>query len=231
MGYYHWMDSFFHSWNMLTILLKLLMAMACGGSVGLMRSLRRRNAGFKTHAVVCVGACLIMLTSVYIYMEYGSSFEIARLPAQVVSGVGFLGVGTIIVTGKNHIQGLTTAAGLWTCAGVGLALGIGFYSGAIITTLILLVIYRYLENMDEIAFSKSSVLYLYLVLDNKQSIGPVLARVKEKYKVVKVEVGKNKIKNGTAEMSLIVDVGPKKDHQAIMNAIMAYEGVLIVEEL
>ncbi|MCQ2508328.1 MAG: MgtC/SapB family protein [Dorea sp.] len=232
MGTYTAIYNFMHEWNLLTILLRLLLAMVCGGSVGLMRSLRRRNAGFKTHAVVCVGATLVMLTSVYIYMEFGPSFEIARLPAQVVSGVGFLGVGTIIVTGKNHIQGLTTAAGLWTCAGIGLALGIGFYSGALITTLLLLIVYRFLENMDEYAFSHSSILYLYVVIYSKDQIGTVLQRVKENYRVVKVEVGKaNKKADSAATMTMIVDVGHKKSHQKIINEMLAYEGVLIVEEL
>ncbi len=230
MKFYYAMKEFLDEWNLITILIRLILAMLCGGAVGLMRSLRRRNAGFKTHAVVCVGATLVMLTGMYIYMEVDPSFELGRLPAQVVSGVGFLGVGTIIVTGKNHIQGLTTAAGLWTCAGIGLALGVGFYSGALIATVILLLVYRYLENLDEIVFNHSSIMYLYVELDQVDSIGPVVDRVKENFRLIQMEVKKRKKKDDTAVISLVIDVGIRTDHKKIMKEIMAYEGVLIVEE-
>ncbi len=232
MNFYHAMHDFFHQWNLFTILFRLVLAMIFGGSVGLMRSLRRRNAGFKTHAVVCIGATLIMLTGEFIYMEFDPVFDVSRLAAQVVSGVGFLGVGTIIVTGKNHIMGLTTAAGLWTCAGIGIALGIGFYSGALITTVIILIIYRFLENMDDIAASHASIMHVRMVLDDKKSIAPVIARIRESYRVDKVDVNKpRKAKGEIVSLNLVLDVGPHSNHRQVANEIMAYEGVILVEEI
>ena len=110
----------------LAVALRILAAVIIGGFVGLERGMKNRPAGLRTYMLVCVGSCLIMLTNQYIYQCYGTGDPV-RMGAQVVSGIGFLGAGTIVVTRRNQIKGLTTAAGLWTAAGVGLALGIGFY--------------------------------------------------------------------------------------------------------
>ena len=112
--------SYLDEWNIVTITVRLILAVVCGGAIGLTRSVKRRGAGFKTHALVCLGSALVMMTGQYIYVDFGAISDIARLAAQVISGVGFLGVGTIMVTRDNHVKGLTTAAGLWTCAGIGL---------------------------------------------------------------------------------------------------------------
>ena len=154
--------SYLNEWNIVTITVRLILAVVCGGAIGLTRSVKRRGAGFKTHALVCLGSALVMMTGQYIYVDFGAISDIARLAAQVISGVGFLGVGTIMVTRDNHVKGLTTAAGLWTCAGIGLGIGIGFYSGAAITTILVLVIYRFMGRVDEIAYEHSRVLDIYI---------------------------------------------------------------------
>jgi len=112
------------------ILLRILCALLVGGILGIERGRKNRPAGLRTYMLVCVGSCLIMLTNQYVYQSIGTGDPV-RLGAQVVSGIGFLGAGTIIVTKRNQIKGLTTAAGLWAAAAVGLALGIGFYEGAL----------------------------------------------------------------------------------------------------
>ena len=117
----------------LSIVLRILSALLVGGIIGLERGTKNRPAGLRTYMLVCVGSCLIMLTNQYIYQFTGAG-DPMRLGAQVVSGIGFLGAGTIMVTKRNQIRGLTTAAGLWASAGVGLALGIGFYEAAITST-------------------------------------------------------------------------------------------------
>ena len=125
-------------WNSLAIFLRLVLAMIVGMAVGIDRGLKRRGAGVKTHVLVCLGSALVMMTSEYMTHTFDSKLDIARLGARVISGLGFLGVGTILVTGKNQIRGLTTAAGLWTCAWAGLAIAIWFAEAAIYTLLLML---------------------------------------------------------------------------------------------
>ena len=113
-----WMGSL-RDLNVLSVCVRLLLAMAFGGTIGFERGIRQRAAGLRTHMLLCVGAASTMLVSQYIYASYGVG-DPARLSAQVISGIGFLGAGTIIVTGKQEVKGLTTAAGLWAAAIVGL---------------------------------------------------------------------------------------------------------------
>lgn len=122
-----------------TTLFRLLIAVLCGMAVGIERSYKNRPAGFRTHILVCTGACIASLTGLYLYLNMSYPTDMSRIGAQVISGLGFIGAGTIIVTKKNTIKGLTTAAGLWVCGVIGLAAGAGFYEGAILTTLLVLL--------------------------------------------------------------------------------------------
>ncbi len=122
------------------IILRLLLAAVLGGLVGFEREAHNRKmAGFRTHILVCVGSALIMLTSLYIFATYGKDTPIdpGRIAVGVITGIGFLGAGTIIRSGTS-VMGLTTAASLWTVAGVGLAVGCGFYTASYVTTVIVL---------------------------------------------------------------------------------------------
>ena len=117
--------------NVLSVGVRLLLAMVFGGTIGFERGIRQRAAGLRTHMLLCVGAASTMLVSQFIYASYGVG-DPARLSAQVISGIGFLGAGTIIVTRRNQVKGLTTAATLWATACMGLAVGVGFYECALI---------------------------------------------------------------------------------------------------
>lgn len=126
-----------------TVLLRLGLAACLGGAIGYERELHGRAAGLRTHILVCVGSALIMLTAEHLFAVYGGRANIdpGRLAAHVVSGIGFLGAGTILQT-RASVRGLTTAAGLWTAAGIGLAVGAGFYSGSLgATALVLAALY------------------------------------------------------------------------------------------
>ena len=133
-----WMGSL-RDLNVLSVCVRLLLAMAFGGTIGFERGIRQRAAGLRTHMLLCVGAASTMLVSQYIYASYGVG-DPARLSAQVISGIGFLGAGTIIVTRRNQIKGLTTAATLWATACMGLAVGVGFYECALAMYVILIFI-------------------------------------------------------------------------------------------
>jgi putative Mg2+ transporter-C (MgtC) family protein len=137
----------------LTIVLRLLLSALLGGLVGLERELYGRAAGFRTHILVSVGSTLLMLVSIHIANVWsGSTADPARIAAQVVTGIGFLGAGTIIRE-RTAVRGLTTAASIWTIAAVGLSVGVGFYYAAIVTTIIVLIT-LYIFSRLERKFSK-----------------------------------------------------------------------------
>ena len=134
-----WLVNTTASWSDLSILFRLLLALIAGLTIGIDREMKRRVAGIKTHVLVCLGAALVMITSQYMMVEFGDMADISRMGAQVISGVGFLGVGTIIVTGRQQVKGMTTAAGLWASACMGLCIGAGFYLPALICCIFIIV--------------------------------------------------------------------------------------------
>ncbi|MBI4357930.1 MAG: MgtC/SapB family protein [Candidatus Omnitrophica bacterium] len=123
------------------IVARLGIAIVLGGLIGFERELHGKVAGFRTHSLVSLGSALIMLVSVHIFDVYGSQVGVdpGRIAAQVVTGIGFIGAGTIIRSGTG-IKGLTTAAGLWTASGIGLACGVGYFRAAFIATIITLLV-------------------------------------------------------------------------------------------
>ncbi|MCR4955090.1 MAG: MgtC/SapB family protein [Lachnospiraceae bacterium] len=152
-----------HGWGPLSIFLRLFFAMAVGVLIGINRELKNRSAGIKTHVLVCIGAALAMMTSEYIlHMFPDARADVNRIGAQVISGVGFLGVGTIIVTGRKQVRGLTTAAGLWACACVGIAIGIGFVEGTVIATGFILFTLWVLDYFDRQFHQHTKYLDIYM---------------------------------------------------------------------
>ena len=135
------------------IIIRLLISVLVSGLIGLERQLHRRAAGLRTHILVCVGSTLIMLTSLYIFDIYKDKIAIdpSRIAAGVITGIGFLGAGTIIRYGEE-IRGLTTAASLWVVAALGLAVGCGFYTAAIATTVIVLLTLMFLGRLEDKIF-------------------------------------------------------------------------------
>jgi putative Mg2+ transporter-C (MgtC) family protein len=140
------------------IALKLFLAALLGGIVGIERENKRRAAGLRTHVLVSLGSALVMVTSEYLFHKYSSvvNLDPARLGAQVISGIGFLGAGTIIKQGIS-VRGLTTAASLWTVACIGLATGAGFYVAAILTAAIVFLTLVSLSRFERILEGKSKV--------------------------------------------------------------------------
>ena len=133
--------------NVLSVVVRMLFACLCGFVIGMERSAKNRPAGFRTHILVCLGSATAALAGLYIYFGLGINTDITRISAQVVSGLGFIGAGTIIVTKNLDIRGLTTAAGLWVTGIVGLAIGSGFYEGGIIGTALILFVEAVLTKL------------------------------------------------------------------------------------
>ncbi len=146
--------------NILSITVRILLALLCGGVIGLERRHARQPAGMRTYMLVCMGASLVMITGQYMFNEFKTG-DPARLGAQVISGIGFLGAGTIITSGRTRIRGLTTAAGLWASACIGLTIGIGFYEAGFIASLAVFAIMTYFKQLEDHFVFSDDILTIY----------------------------------------------------------------------
>ena len=170
------------------------MAIIFGGIIGYGRERERRPAGLRTHILVSIGSALAMITNIYIYEVYNSSSDPTRLGAQVISGIGFLGAGTIIVTGKNKVRGLTTAAGLWACACMGLAIGAGFYSGAIIGCLFIASVTAALSKLDKRINRNSRNITIYILVNSTKAASKLLKDIQStNVKISDIEISNNNV--------------------------------------
>lgn len=169
MQYIYFVVDQLQKFSLFSIILRIILAMLCGGVLGIERGKAKHPAGMRTYILVCLGSALVMMTGQYMFEVFNSG-DPARLGAQVVSGIGFLGAGSIIVESNTKIRGLTTAAGLWTSACIGLAIGVGFYSGAIVTTIVVYFVvskFRIISNH----FTHNDVrLRLYVEFDEIESL-------------------------------------------------------------
>ena len=218
--------------NYLSVVLRIMLAAIIGCLIGLERERGNRPAGFRTYTLVSVGACLVMMTNQYMFSLYQSG-DPARLGAQVISGVGFLGAGTILVTRDNRVRGLTTAAALWTSACVGLALGIGFYLGALIVGGILLVVMILLRPLNNVLQRKNGFMRLYAHFGSSDDIDVFLRECKvEKVAVSDMQplMQKDADKGG---LVLIVEMRnvPETDHERLVSKFSTLQGVKYIEEL
>ena len=163
--------------NYLSIAVRIAVAVLLGGIIGFERGMKNRPAGLRTYMLVCVGSCLIMITNQYIYQVFQTGDPV-RMGAQVVSGIGFLGAGTIVVTRRNQIKGLTTAAGLWASAAVGLAIGIGLYEAAVLGGLVIFLVLSIIHRWDHEMRSHSKVVETYVELSKEISLGDFMRRIR-----------------------------------------------------
>ena len=167
--------TFFHLWSIPSVIARLIIATLAGTIIGLDREAKNKEAGVKTHALVCMGAALAIIVNEFAFYQFpGSNIDITRMGAQVISGIGFLGVGTIIVTMR-----LTTAAGLWASAGVGLAIGFGFIECVIPAFILILFVYRVLGPLDKKFRRNSRSLNLYIEFKTNEDVRYFLRFLKE----------------------------------------------------
>lgn len=219
-------------WTFTAIVIRLVAALIVGVVIGIDRGMKRRGAGIKTHTLVCLGAALVMITGEYIHEKFGGTGDVARLGAQVISGVGFLGVGTIIVTGRNQVRGLTTAAGLWACACIGLAVGIGFVDAAIVTLLLVILTLKILTKIDGILHKYAKVFDLYIEFDTNKGVTLFIEEMrKQDLKISGFELGKSKIKGEGPNAIASVEVSDRARRPRVLDIIREMECVRFVEEL
>ena len=218
--------------TLLAVVIRIFVAIVVGGLIGLERGMKHRPAGLRTYMVVCLGACLIMLTNQYIY-QVTATGDPVRMGAQVVSGIGFLGAGTIIVTRRNQIKGLTTAAGLWAAAGVGLAVGIGFYEAAIIGGLAIFVVMTLLQKMDNKMHRNNKVIEIYVELEKNYPLGDFLRDVRAKEIEVRdtMREQEGEMEGGVRAYFSTLKLQKRQNHLEIIDELRQLSGVACIEEL
>ncbi len=163
----------FTIWSMLV---RLVLAMLIGFLIGYEREKLGRPAGLRTHILVCVGACMTSLIGIFIWIQDPQSDPL-RVSAQVISGIGFLGVGTIMVRGRDHITGLTTAATLWTTASLGIALGFGFYEAALVCALIVTITTGILCKLEDDKKKKNRKFHFYAEIEDVSDVNDIVDRM------------------------------------------------------
>ena len=213
----------------LSVALRITAAFLMGGILGWERERRSRAAGLRTYMLVCVGACIIMLTNQYIY-QFFKTGDPVRMGAQVVSGIGFMGAGTIIVTRRNQIKGLTTAAGLWTSAGVGLALGIGFYEAAFIGGIAVFFVITLLQKFDDSMHRRSRQMEIYFELAENVTRGDFLRSVRQQ-DVEIYNVQREQDDAGSRAYIASLKAHKRGRHDDIMELVQENPAVVYMEEL
>ncbi len=214
--------------RLLPILIKLLLSMLIGGILGLERGRKRRPAGFRTHMLVCMGSTVVMLTSEFMTAKTGVG-DGMRLGAQVISGIGFLGAGTIMVTGHDHIKGLTTAASLWVAACMGIAVGVGFYEGAVLGFILVLLVLTFFSKIEKLIYKEVGRQDLYIELKNTESIGSLVNYTHEHgVSVLHLELSR---KNQDNTVAIRLNIKKEsKDNESIIALLSNCAGVLTIEE-
>lgn len=219
--------------TLLSVTLRLLLAVLCGGAIGIERAFKRRPAGFRTHILICLGAAMTTLTSQYLYLNMHYYTDMARLGAQVVAGIGFLGAGTIIVTRRQRVKGLTTAAGLWASAIIGLALGGGFYEGGILTTIMILLTELLFSRLERRVLDNAPEINLYMEYTDKRCLEQVLKLYHDRnLKILNMEITRatgSKKHNACAIFTLRLYKNCKVGQ--LVDSVAAVRGVISVEEL
>ena len=221
----------FRELTVLSVALRMFLAVACGGVIGIERTVNRHTAGFRTHILVCLGAALTTLTGQYLYLYMGYFTDMARLGAQVIAGIGFLGAGTII-TSRERVRGLTTAAGLWTSAIIGLAIGAGFYEGAILATILVEIVATIFLRLENHVVAKTSNVHVFLEYRTSNIIDHVLEYCHvNNIDIMNIEIARPDEKNKM--IVAIISMCLKKGQQAeeIIGELDAIEGVMLTERV
>ena len=214
------------------IAVRIAVAVVLGGIIGLERGLKNRPAGLRTYMLVCVGACLIMITNQYIYQVFGTGDPV-RMGAQVVSGIGFLGAGTIVVTKRNQIKGLTTAAGLWAAAAVGLSVGIGLYEAAVIGGAVIFIVLSLIHSLDNKMRQNSKMVEIYVELTRAINLGDFLRRIREldlEIESIQTEQ-ESAVEEGRRAYIIMLKAKRKRNHEVLFQNIRDIEDVAYVEGL
>ena len=223
------------------IIIRIVLSLIAGSLIGMERGGKSQPAGIRTHSVVCVAACLIMMTNEFVSYKFGTG-DPTRLGAQVVSGVGFLGAGTILIKENKKITGLTTAAGIWGAAGIGLAIGVGFYEGAILTAISIWGIISMFQPLKIYLQKRSKIIELYIVVNSTEAYNRVLVYCAEN----RIRITDSRTAFGEVNQSRIqyfavpekkiasfitLELPGRFEHLRLMEELSDIVGVIYIEEI
>lgn len=215
------------SFNTISVSVRLLLALLMGGAIGMERGRHGRAAGMRTHVLVCIGACMTALVGIHI-LSINPAENVTRIAAQVISGIGFLGAGTIMIRNQSVITGLTTAAGVWCTATIGIAIGYGFYSAAIIATIITIVTATLLTRLEG---GKKYLIRCYVELKEASAATETVSLIEQMYpsvKVTEISAAKSGLPGAVGlSLSFSLDEYGQKEY---INHLDALDNVLFVIE-
>lgn len=228
-------------WDML---LRVAIAILCGGIIGIDRGRKRRPAGFRTYMIVCVGAAMTMILNTYLAAMLTGPWaevlpldhtktDVSRFGAQVINGIGFLGAGTIIVTGRQQVKGMTTAAGLWASACMGICIGAGFYMAALICCVLMLLVIIVFSRLERAILARSRNINLYVEFEDTDDLHNIIETIKEhQVRIFDVELTKAKYSENHYPNAIFSLQLPKKmSHTVVMTAIAEIDTIRNIEEL
>lgn len=217
--------------NTISVVARILLAMLLGGLIGIEREKSKRPAGFRTHILVCVGSCMTALIGLFVWSETGSMADPLRISAQVISGIGFLGVGTILVKEHDHITGLTTAAGLWTTAAIGIACGYGFYIVALMGTLVVAVTAAILFKFEARGRKKNRKRTIYMEVQGTSLLNEYIDWLTQERKAINVKVVAPRTAiSGNVGLEIILPLTGNEDIKEVLELLRGKEGVSFAME-
>lgn len=226
----HCLD-FLRGMDLLSVTVRVLLALVCGGMIGIERSEKRRPAGFRTHILICLGAAMTTATSQYVYVVLGLYSDVARLGAQVIAGISFIGAGAIIMTKWRRVRGLTTAAGLWVAAIVGLCCGAGFYEGAVYGTALVLVAEVFFSKLEYRLLRDNREVTVYAEYASPSCLEEMVSRCHILgAKIVDVEITKKSGEEGNSCAVLSLRSRQGASREDILREFASIEGVISVME-
>lgn len=226
-----------------SMMLRIFLAMLMGGVIGLDREMKGRPAGFRTYMLVAMGAACTTMLSQYMtlmlatkwaadFAAVGQRTDVVRLGAQVISGVGFIGTGTIMVTARHEVKGLTTASCLWASACMGLAIGAGFYECVIVGFVLILFCISVLPKLERVVLERARNMNIYVEMDGVERLEAVIHGMKDAgLMLYETEIDRDTVDDRRLKGVFSVRLGPKQQHTRILARISTLDGVLAVEEL
>lgn len=213
------------------VVFRVALALLCGGVIGIERAEKRRPAGFRTHILICLGAAIAAMTSVHLFVTMHYYLDVARMGAGVVSGIGFIGAGTIMVTRRWRVKGLTTAAGLWVVAIVGLCCGFGFYEGAVYTTILVLVAEVFFSKLEYRLLRSNREIGVYVEYTKPSCLEEVVDRCHMLgVKIVDLEINRKNDETGASCAVLALSSRQGAGREEIFQALTSVDDVLAVVE-